>query len=257
MFLSAEPGTRRFAVAVLCSLFVCYAVRANGQRPDHPRNLQVLPRNLSTDSVFTVMLGVADALGVTCGHCHPGGDNPTWDSTNFTGDVKPTKLVAREMFRLVDRLNRELLPTALRSGQFSVPVTCMTCHRGALRPIMLEDTLAVVLERQGVDSAIAAYRRIRDRYGGRMTYDLTDWPLRRMASRLAAQGRHGDAVRILEEDARLFPSSRELAYQLGTAYESNGERQLAIMQYHKVLSMQADYKPAQRRLRALTADPPT
>jgi len=256
MLQSARHGRRPFIFACLWSLFTCFAARASAQRPDHPRNLQVLPRNLSTDSVFTVMLGVADALGVTCGHCHPGGDNPTWDSTNFTGDVKPTKMVAREMFRLVDRLNRELLPAALRSGQFSVPVTCMTCHRGALRPVLLEDTLTVILDRQGVDSAIAAHRRIRERYGGRMTYDLSNWPLRLMASRLAAQGRHGDAVKILEEDARLFPSSGEVAYQLGTTYESNGERQLAIMQYHKVLSMLADYKPAQRRLRALTADPP-
>jgi tetratricopeptide (TPR) repeat protein len=202
------------------------------------------------------MLGVADALGVTCGHCHPGGDNETWDSTNFTGDVKPTKKVAREMFRLVDRLNRELLPAALKPGEFAVPVTCMTCHRGALRPVMIEDTLAIILDRQGVDSAIAAHRRIRERYRGRMTYDLSDWPLRLLASRSVAQGRHRDAVKILEEDARLFPDSGELAYELGAAYESDGERQLAIMQYHKVLSMLADHKPAQRRLRALTVEPP-
>ncbi|HVT39406.1 MAG TPA: hypothetical protein VHE78_10195 [Gemmatimonadaceae bacterium] len=215
----------------------------------------MLPRNLSTDSVFTLMLGVADALGVSCGHCHPGGDNPTWDSTNFTGDVKPTKRVAREMFRLVDRLNHELLPAAVKPGLFSVPVTCITCHRGALRPILIEDTLAIILDRQGVDSAIAEHRRIRERYRGRMTYDLSDWPLRLLASRLAARGRHREAVRVLEEDARLFPDSGEIAYQLGTAYEDDGDRQRAIMQYHKVLSLLPAHKAAQRRLRALTTEP--
>ncbi len=44
------------------------------QSPDRPKNLRALPRDLTMDSVFTRMLGVADALGVTCGFCHVGGD---------------------------------------------------------------------------------------------------------------------------------------------------------------------------------------
>ena len=92
---------------------------ALAQMPKQPKNLQVLPKTLSTDSVFTVMLGVADALGITCGNCHPGGDNATWDSTNFSGDVTPIKATAREMFRLVNRLNSELLPPMLDFGSLS------------------------------------------------------------------------------------------------------------------------------------------
>ena len=256
----SQPGSRELVIIHVClSIAVGIAVGAvsvRGQMPARPRNLQVLPKNLSTDSVETLMLGVADALGVTCGHCHPGGDNPTWDSTNFTGDVKATKSIAREMFRLVNRLNGELLPTALRRGQFTVPVTCMTCHRGATRPVMLEDTLATILDKQGVDSVIAAHRHIREQYRGRMTFDLGSSPLRSVAARLSVAGRSRDAVKVLEEDARMFPDEEDLAYELGTAYESAGEKQLAIRQYHKVLSISPDNQRAQRRLRALTAGSP-
>lgn len=51
-------------------------------------------------------------------------------------------------------------------------VECVTCHRGAPRSVMLEDTLRTVLERKGADSAVAAYRELRDRYHGRFAYDF-------------------------------------------------------------------------------------
>lgn len=125
---------------------------ASSQLPKHPQNLQVLPSTLSTDSVFALMLNVADALGVTCGHCHVGGDNRTWDSTNFRSDTIPAKPIARAMFRLTDRLNAELLPAIVPAQPAPVVVTCMTCHRGLLRPMSIQDTLMRVIDTFGVDS---------------------------------------------------------------------------------------------------------
>jgi len=195
---------------------------ARAQLPKQPKNLQVLPKDLSTDSVFTIMLGVANALGVTCGSCHPGGDNRTWDSTNFTGDVKPMKATARAMFRLVNQLNGELLPAIMNRGAAAVPVTCATCHRGATRPVTIEDSISRVLERQGVDSAIAEYQRIRERYAGRMTFDLTAYPLRTIALRLANTSRFPEAIKLLEFDVQLFPENKDIAGTLGRVYKAAG-----------------------------------
>jgi hypothetical protein len=83
----------RWMTAILCVLVAC-AAPLHGQMPKHPQNLRVLPATLSTDSVFTLMLNVADGLGVTCGYCHVGGDNSTWDSTHFDSDAPPAKRVA-------------------------------------------------------------------------------------------------------------------------------------------------------------------
>ena len=199
---------------------------AHAQLPKQPKNLQVLPRDLSTDSVFTIMLGVANALGVTCGSCHPGGDNRTWDSTNFSGDVKPMKATARAMFRLVNQLNGELLPAIVNRGASAVRVTCETCHRGATRPVTIEDSISTVIERQGVDSAIAEYQRIRERYAGRMTFDLTPFPLRTVALRLANTNRFAEAIKLLEFDVHLFPDNKDIAGTLARVYRAAGRTPL-------------------------------
>ena len=236
-------------------MLAAVAARAGAQLPQHPENLQVLPKTLSTDSVFVLMLDVADALGVTCGFCHVGGDRPTWDSTHFASDVMPMKVTARAMFRLTDKLNAELLPAMPGQRSYSVAVTCMTCHRGAPRPVTTADTLARILDAQGVDSTIAAYQRFRERYAGRMAYDLTTVPLNVVSARLMAENRFADAAKILEVNARQFPNSADVAYRLGFAYEKAGDRRRAIAQYHKVLSIQPDDSRANRHLQALLADP--
>ena len=229
------------------------ALRVGGH-PVRPQNLQVLPKTLSTDSVFALMLDVANSLGVSCGHCHVGGDNATWDSTNFASDAIAVKNLARSMFKLTNTLNNELLPAIVRPAGRPVVVTCMTCHRGALRPMTLQDTLSRVLDREGVDSAIAVYERIRQHYAGQMTYDLTEFSLSELATRLEDSKRVIEAVRILELNAREFPMSANVAYQLGGAYELAGDRQHAITLYHKVLSIDPGHSAADKHLRALMAE---
>jgi hypothetical protein len=244
---------RRSIAATMLSLFGAGVVQsAPAQLPKRPQNLQVLPASLSTDSVFSLMLSVADALGVTCGHCHVGGDNATWDSTNFRTDTIPSKLLARAMFRLTDRLNVDLLPSILPPQAAPVPVSCMTCHRGILRPLSLQDTLMRVIDRFGADSGVASYQRIRQKYAGRMTFDLTEYPLIDLASRLVGARRAADAAVMLEADAREFPNSTNVAYQLAGTYDLAGDRQRAISGFHRVLSMQPNHPGAQRHLRTLT-----
>jgi Photosynthetic reaction centre cytochrome C subunit/Galactose oxidase, central domain len=237
---------------VLTTLFVgAHLSVLQAQLPDHPRNLRVLPASLSTDSVFSLMLGVADALGTTCGHCHAGGDRSTWDSTNFASDEITQKVIARGMFRMTARLNSDLLVASLLGRPVSVPITCATCHRGLLRPITLLDTLSTILYGQGADSALAVRERIRTRYSGQMAYDLSDVPLRELGAHLQTANRIADAVRILEAAAREFPNSAASAYELGVFYEMAGKPALAITQYHKVLSLDPTDARAEKRLRTL------
>ena len=241
----------RRPVLVLCGLcIVPLGVARTQGLPAHPQNLQVLPQSLSTDSVFNLMLNVADGLGVTCGFCHVGGDNRTWDSTNFAADVKPTKVAARAMFAMLERLNGDLA-SIVPPGQSRQAITCITCHRGSVRITTIEDTITTVDGRQGVDSAIAAYRRIRERYAGRMTYNLADYPLRVIASRVSAAGRQSDAIAILEEASRTFPNSANTALALGMAYEKSGDPDRALAQYYKALAVEPGNRQALAHLRAL------
>ena len=93
-----------------------------------PKNLQVLPKDLTIQQVTATMRRVAGALGVDCTHCHV-------SMTDRASDDKPTKLIARKMFTMTLQLNEELKDVGTPAPAGEQKVTCYTCHRGALKPL--------------------------------------------------------------------------------------------------------------------------
>lgn len=239
----------RLSLAVL--LLLAGAVPARAQGGERPRNLQVLPAETSREQVMAVMRGFTSGLGVRCAHCHAPFDAARPDSLDFASDANPAKNTARGMMRMVTAINREYLAALAAPGAEAVPVECVTCHRGAPRPRMLEDTLRTVVLRQGADSAVAAYRALRARHHGRFTYDFGERPLTVLAARLTAEGRTADARRMLELNAEQFPESAGVAFELGRAYEALGERTRALEQYRRAVRLQPGHRQAQQRLQAL------
>jgi photosynthetic reaction center cytochrome c subunit len=70
--------------------------------------------------------GFSKSLGVNCTHCH--------DPNNWASEEKLTKQVARDMWDLVGKLNRELLPEIPNLSSPMAVVNCTTCHRGQVIP---------------------------------------------------------------------------------------------------------------------------
>jgi hypothetical protein len=70
----------------------------------------------------------SQSLGVRCNHCHV--FNEWADNSN------PTKDVAREMWRMTGRINRELLAGIDNLGSLEPTVNCTTCHRGEVKPAL-------------------------------------------------------------------------------------------------------------------------
>src|SRR5690349_23941334 len=127
-------NSRAVGMAVLALLAVASASRAYSQAAAKPRNLKVLPAGLSRDSVVTIMRSVvASGLGVSCNYCH-GAVGVPFDSIDYASDERQTKRTAREMMRMVSRINTELLPAIPGRGTPPLEVQCITCHRGAPRP---------------------------------------------------------------------------------------------------------------------------
>ncbi len=84
------------------------------------KNIQVL-NGLPESQLFPAMNFVGDSLGVHCDYCHvKEADKWLWEK-----DDKKTKLVGREMMRMVLELNRTKF-----NGE--PVVTCYSCHRGSL-----------------------------------------------------------------------------------------------------------------------------
>jgi hypothetical protein len=256
---------RRQALRTVLLLAALSACVGQGSRPaagaaptaqarEH-KNLQVLPRDIDHDELIGIMRNFSTSLGVRCTHCHVPYDAAKPDSLDFASDDKETKDVTRGMMRMVRAINGDLLPDIPELGGNALQVGCMTCHRGAPRPVMLEDTLGTVVRALGADSAVAAYGRLRTQYYGRSAYDFGERSLTTLATRLAAEGRNAEARRILELNAQQFPSSAGVAMELGRVLEALGERDRAVEQYRRALQIQPNNRQAQERLRALGAQP--
>jgi len=93
------------------------------------KNLKILPKDISKDSLMSLMKGYNQALGVKCNHCH------TMDKSS---DEKHEKEIARHMIKLTNELNaKEFAPIG---DQYKNAIECATCHRGSTKP--MNDTKA-------------------------------------------------------------------------------------------------------------------
>ena len=88
-------------------------------------NLQVFPPDTSTAQLLEAMKEMTLALGTQCRSCHLS------DSRDFASDEIPAKRTARDMMWMVERVNRESLQTGTGN---QVPITCLSCHQGRLKP---------------------------------------------------------------------------------------------------------------------------
>lgn len=101
-----------------------------------PKNLQVLPKDLTGEQVHHIMEGWAAALGTHCDTCHAPNPNETVapgkrPRLDFELDTKPEKKTARMMVTMVQQINGDYISKVKNSG---VKVSCGTCHRGHLSP---------------------------------------------------------------------------------------------------------------------------
>ncbi len=115
------------------------ATQNQEQRPkrtyDAPKNLQVLPKNLTGEQVHEIMELWEGSLGAHCSTCHapdPKNIGPNGrPRLNFADDSKPEKETARKMYLMTEGINLNTISKIDNSG---AAVTCGTCHRGHLGP---------------------------------------------------------------------------------------------------------------------------
>lgn len=178
--------------------------------PEAPRNLQVLPADMSTREVVGMMRGFAGGLGVRCNYCHVG-DNPRdLDSTDFASDDKPAKQKARVMMRMVQEINQTHVAQLAELGSDSASllrVNCSTCHHGQARPRTLQQVLEEAAGKGGAVMAIAEYERLRERYYGGWTYDFSEGALLATAEQLASGGDVDGGIALVDKNLELFPES--------------------------------------------------
>jgi hypothetical protein len=99
------------------------------------KNLKVLPKNITERQMDSVMHSYNDALNVKCNFCHikrEGADHP-----DFASDENKHKLVARDMIRMTNKINKKYFDLTGKKQTLQTPlmVTCYTCHQGKTDPL--------------------------------------------------------------------------------------------------------------------------
>jgi len=92
------------------------------------KNIQIL-KGIPAGRLLRIMeLGYSRSLGVNCTHCHV---VDQWDK-----DDKPTKPIAREMSKMVQTINNDLLKPIKNLKGPNPIINCTTCHRGQIKPAL-------------------------------------------------------------------------------------------------------------------------
>jgi Photosynthetic reaction centre cytochrome C subunit len=222
--------------------------------PDSLVNVHVFPRTTPVIEVVGAMRNVAFGLGVRCQFCHVGQEGMPLERFDFASDEKRTKLVARQMMRMVQEINRRLdtIPGRTTSG---LQVTCATCHRGVSRPAPLSTLVIDAATAAGADSAIRAYRSLRQQYYGRDAYDFGEGSLNTAAFRLGRAGKFDDAFALLRLNEEMFPTSSGMYVFRGNISLMKGDTTGAEAAFREAIRRDPSNREAQGRLQAIGRKP--
>jgi len=195
--------------------------------PDSLINTKVIPKNTPPIPVVGTMRNFAGDLGVRCQFCHVGQEGQPLQQFDFASDEKRTKQVARQMMLMVQEINRRI--DSLPGHTQGLAVSCRTCHRGLSKPVPLSQIVADAAIASGADSALRAYRALKQRYAGSDAYDFREVSLNTAAFRVGRANKTEDALAILDFNETLFPNSSNMSVFRGNillmkADTSNAER---------------------------------
>lgn len=243
---------RAYPVVALLS---CLASHAGAQAPgkwppDSLVNTQVIPHGTPVMQVVRTMRGFAIDLGVRCTYCHVGEEGTPLSQLDFASDDKRNKLVARQMMRMVQEVNRRL-DTIPQPGDPPVEVSCATCHRGVSRPVPLAAIISHAAMAAGSDSAIRAYLALRERHHGRDAYDFGEESLNAAALRVARAGKTEEALALLRLNEQHFPAATAIHIVRGDVELMRGDTSAAAQAYGAALQRDSTNREARARLRTI------
>ena len=222
--------------------------------PDSLVNVSFFAKHTPVTQVWGAMRNISGALGVECTFCHVGQEGAPLQEINFPSDQKRNKLVARQMLRMVQEVNRRIDSIPERPTP-PVAVSCATCHRGVSRPVPLFTIITEVATASGADSALRAYRALRQRYYGSDAYDFGEFSLNAAAFRTARAGKIDDALALLRHNEQLYPNSASLSIFRGNIYLMRADTSAAEAAFREAIRGDPKNDEARGRLRDIRRSP--
>jgi len=236
---------------VLAGFLLLCSLRVSAQIPEKFTNLKVLPKDISRQELQSTMRGFAFALSVRCEHCHVEKAGGKKFEMDFAADDKEAKKTARVMLEMVAAINRDYISKVTKTPP--IQVQCVTCHHGLTQPRTLNSVLAETIDQKGIDSAVAQYHELRQKYFGSGQYDFGETSLNQLTESLLAQKKNKEALTIMEMsfDSN-HPDSVWSYHMLAMTHEVNGQTEKAIADYRKVLELHPDDDWAKQQIASLS-----
>jgi tetratricopeptide (TPR) repeat protein len=162
-------------------------------------------------------------------------DNLTMPDPDYSDDAKPTKKTAREMLKMIAEINGRISNIDSLSQQSRIEVTCITCHRGQYRPLLILPVLTEARIEGGVDTVIVKYSELRERYYGNHTYDLRPSTLSGFARSIASEGDVDGALKLLNFANENFPGEERVMFNLARVHQQKGNRDQAVIYLRRLV----------------------
>jgi len=246
---------RYLSAAMVLAASATVSAQAPGKfPPDSLVNTRVIPHNTPVIQVIGTMRNFAGDLGVRCQFCHVGREGQPLEQFDFASDEKRTKLVARQMMLMIQEINRRVDTLPGRAPQ-GLQVTCMTCHRGISKPVPLSTVMLDAAVAAGADSAIRAYRALRQQYYGRDAYDFSERSLNTAAFRIARANKIDDALALLKFNEEMYPNSSGLAVFRGNILLMRADTAGATAAFREAVRRDTSNAEAKGRLQAIGQRP--
>jgi hypothetical protein len=218
--------------------------------PDSLINTKVIPHGTPVAEVIGVMRNFTSALGVRCQFCHEGREGMPLEQFDFASDKKRNKLVARQMMRMLQEVNRRLDTLPERPKPLAV-AECATCHRGVSRPVPLFTIVQEAAVNVSADSAVRAYRALRARYYGRDAYDFSESALNIAAFRTARAGKPDEGLALIRFNEEMFPNSSGMSVFKGNILLMKGDTGAAIAAFREAVRRDSSNAEARARLQSI------
>jgi hypothetical protein len=247
-------NVRRILLALALPLGRLVAQTPAKWPPDSLVNVSFFAKSTPVSQVWGAMRNISAALGVECTFCHVGPAGAELRQIDFPNDQKRNKLVARQMLRMVQEVNRRIDSIPERPTP-PVAVSCLTCHRGVSRPVPLANIIMEVATTSGADSALRAYRALRQRYYGSDAYDFGEFSLNAAAFRTARAGKTDDALALLRYNEQLYPNTASLSIFRGNVYLMRADTNAADAAFREAIRRDPKNDEARGRLRDIGRSP--
>jgi tetratricopeptide (TPR) repeat protein len=252
----ARQQLRTLVLAPLAAAFpVLLAAQFQGPPP---KNLQVLPKDLSRAEVVSRMRLIASGLGVRCEYCHVSTTGPDGREQNdFAADDKDTKKTARAMMKMVNDINDQYLIAGMgKTLTDRHRVSCVTCHHGLAKPRSIQAELADAIEAKDADSAITLYKSLRAKYYGSGAYDFSEVGILLLVPQGQLPIPRPAAIALLKLNLEFYPQS--VPTWLGLAQQSAqaGDTAAAIDAVSKAIAIAPDNQQLKNLLNRLRGTRP-